>query len=173
MDQPEHVHLEGGAVAPTGPTGATAQPVPAGATIGKAVTDSLPESERNYSGNLGNDTVGGPGAGTPPGNTSQRDATGGGAVSDLGSAAGAPIPPVNMFDRRQGDSGMGASGSSADISVEDYNKTHNEDGSLKEDAQKEHDEIVERNKKTQEAENERLLKVQDQGHVDPKQEDKK
>lgn len=147
MDEQEQEH-------PEGATGATGEAV--GATVGGKVTDTLPESQRNYSGNLGNDTTGGPGKGTPPGNTSQRDATGGGAVSDTGSAAGAPIPQAKVLSR-QGASGMGAAGSSADVEREEYDRTHGEDGELTDEAKQEHEDTFKKNKEAQEAENKRIL----------------
>jgi hypothetical protein len=138
-----------------GATGEAKQRKPA---IGSKVTDQLPESEQNYDGNKGNDTEGGPGAGTPPGNVSHRDATGGGAVSDTGSAAGAPIPTAK-FPNKQGASGMGAAGSSADISHEDYVNTHEEDGSLTKEEQDAQEEQARRNEEAQEAENKRIHDV--------------
>jgi hypothetical protein len=123
--------------------------------VGSKVTDELPESEQNYDGNKGNDTKGGPGAGTPPGNISHRDATGGGAVSDTGSAAGAPIPTAKVVSR-QGASGMGAAGSSADISHEDYKSKHEDDGSLTKEEDEAQAEQAKKNLEAQEAENQRI-----------------
>jgi hypothetical protein len=141
-----------------GATGATGDAGEHKRATGSKVTDELPESERNYDGNKGNDTKGGPGAGTPPGNVSHRDATGGGAVSDTGSAAGAPIPTAK-FPNKQGASGMGAAGSSADISHEDYKSTHEEDGSLTKEEQDAQEEQARRNQETQDAENKRIHDV--------------
>lgn len=157
-NQPQQVPLAPGPTAATGATGPTGPTAP---VVGREITDKLAESERNYSGNLGNDTLGGPGAGTPPGNTSQRDATGSGGVSDTGSAAGAPIPTPQMSSWRQGASGMGASGSSADVEREEFKNTHEEDGSLKAEEQEKLDKSVEDNKKAQEEQTKRIQEARE------------